>query len=253
MPLAASVVLHRCLRTWEKRVEAFIVLTEFQRERMIKAGLPDNCVYVKPNFYNGVPVVVPWANRKPCVVFVGRLTAEKGVEELIRAWILWGAEAPELRIVGDGNLRKKLEELAATHPEVPIRLLGRLTKMAAQAEIARAYLLVLPSKWFEGFPMVVVEAFASGTPVAVSDIGSLPFIVEHSVSGVVFSAANPEVLFRQLKAAWEMPGFLKLLGKGARAEFESKYTREENYNKLMEIYSKAISTARGNSGRVLTR
>ena len=128
LPLAANVALHRFLGTWTKQVDAFIALTEFQRERMIEAGLPAELVHVKPNFYPGNPAIVPWADRRPSVVFAGRLSAEKGVLALVRAWLMWGASAPELRIVGDGDLRGELERLAATAPEVPIRFLGQLER-----------------------------------------------------------------------------------------------------------------------------
>ena len=97
LPLAASVALHRRLGTWTNQVDAFIALSEFQRARMIEAGLPAELVHVKPNFYPGDPTVVPWAERNQSVVFAGRLTAEKGVRALVRAWLLWGESAPELR------------------------------------------------------------------------------------------------------------------------------------------------------------
>lgn len=248
VPLAANVALHRCLGTWGNQVDAFIALSEFQRDRMIAAGLPVGRVHVKPNFYPGAPAVVPWAERRPCVVFAGRLTAEKGVEALVRAWLLWGEQAPELCIVGDGALRGELERLAATQPQVTIRFLGQVAGEVAQTEIAHARLLVLPSECFEGFPMVVREAFAFGTPAAVSNIGPLPSIVKHGVSGVVFTPADPGSLMGQVRAAWETPSLLERLGHGARAEFESKYTREKNYDMLMAIYRQAISTARGKAG-----
>lgn len=244
LPLAANIALHRRLGTWTNHVDAFVALTEFQRQRMIAAGLPAERVHVKPNFYPGAPVVVPWVERRPCAVFAGRLTAEKGVEALVRAWLLWGAAAPELRIVGDGGLRGELEQLATTYPQVPIRFLGQLTGEAAQAEIARARLLVLPSEWFEGFPMVVREAFAFGTPAAVSDIGPLPSIVQHGGSGVVFAPANPQSLLAEVRTAWDTPGLLERLGQGARAEFEAKYTEEANYQTLMAIYQQAMAVHR---------
>ena len=111
LPLAANVALHRHLGTWTKQVDAFIALTEFQRERMIEAGLPAERVHVKPNFYPGNPVIVPWRIAGRSVVFAGRLTAEKGVLALVRAWLMWGASAPELRIVGDGGMRAELEQI----------------------------------------------------------------------------------------------------------------------------------------------
>lgn len=240
-PLAFSVVLHRALGTWTKQVDAFICLSEFQREVMIDAGLPREKVHVKPNFYPGNPGLVPWAERKPYVVFAGRLTAEKGVVSLLRAWKAWGAGAPELRIVGDGALGA---ELACMAEGLPVRFLGQMSAAQAQAQIAPAQLLVLPSECFEGFPMVVREAFAFGTPAAVSDLGPLPSIVEHGKSGITFQPANPDSLLHEVRSAWETPGLLERLGVGARAEFESKYNEETNYATLMDIYRQAIEVSR---------
>lgn len=243
LPLAANVALHRHLGTWSNQVDAFITLSGFQRERMIQAGLPADLVHVKPNFYPGNPTVVPWADRRESVVFAGRLTAEKGVLALVRAWLLWGASAPELRIVGDGGLRRELEQLAATVPQVPIRFLGQLAGTDAQNEIAHARLLILPSEWFEGFPMVVREAFAFGTPAAVSNIGPLPSIVRQGENGVVFAPGNPQSLLQAARTAWETVGELEHLAMGARQSFEAMYNESANYRMLMTIYEQAIETS----------
>jgi glycosyltransferase involved in cell wall biosynthesis len=241
LPLAIKVWLHRALGTWTNEVDAFICLSEFQRDLMIDAGLPAEKVHVKPNFYPGNPAVIPWQQRKPYVVFAGRLTAEKGVINLLKAWQLWGADAPELHIVGDGELRQELESLAK---DLPVRFLGQVSAEEAQQQIAQACLQILPSEWFEGFPMVVREAFAFGTPAAVSDLGPLPTIVEHGKSGIVFQPANPQSLLAKVREAWETPGLLEVLGAGARHEFESKYTEEANYRILMDIYQKAIEVSK---------
>jgi glycosyltransferase involved in cell wall biosynthesis len=217
---------------------------------MIAAGLPTVRVHVKPNFYPGIPETVPWTERKPYVVYAGRLSTEKGVGTLIHAWLLWGPGAPELRVAGDGPLRKELEGLASTQPLTPIRFLGQLTGDVVRNEIAFSRLVVLPSKWFEGFPMVVQEAFAFATPMAVSNIGPLPDIVKHGVSGLVFEPGNPVSLLNHVKSAWEAHGVLENLGSGARTEFVSKYTQEKNYNILMEIYGKAIIASPGKSGEI---
>lgn len=241
LPLAVSVGLHRALGTWTNQVDAFICLSDFQREVMVQAGLPREKVHVKPNFYPGNPAVLPWDERSPCVVFAGRLTEEKGVVNLLRAWQGWGAGAPELRLVGDGYLRAQLEQMATG---LPIRFLGQLPAEQAQVEIARARLQILPSECFEGFPMVVREAFAFGTPAAVSDLGPLPSIVTHGKSGIVFQPATPASLLQEVRTAWETPGLLETLGQGARAEFETKYTEEANYTMLMNIYQQAMEVSR---------
>ena len=243
LPLAANVALHRRMGTWTKQVDAFIALTDFQRERMIEAGLPADLVHVKPNFYSGNPAIVPWAVRRPSVVFAGRLTAEKGLLALVRAWMKWGASAPELRIVGDGDLRGELERLAATVPEVPIRFLGQVSGAVAQAEIARARMLMLPSECFETFGLVILEAFAFGTPAAVSNIGPLPSIVRQGKNGVVFAPGDPLSLLGAVRAAWEKTGELERLAAGARRSFEALYTEEANYRILLAIYEQAMEVS----------
>lgn len=242
LPLVINVGLHRMIGTWRSHVDAFICLSDFQRELMIEAGLPRERVHVKPNFYPGMPSVTPWSERIPYVVFAGRLAPEKGVINLLRAWQAWGAAAPELRLVGDGELRPELERMATG---LSVRFLGQLPADRAQAEIANACLQILPSEWFEGFPMVVREAFAFGTPAAVSRIGPLPSIVTHGKSGIVFQPANPQSLLQEVRSAWETPGLLERLGQGARAEFESKYTEDANYATLKGIYRQAIEVSRG--------
>ena len=240
IPLAGSVALHRMIRTWKTQVDAFICLTEFQKKLMVEAGLPAAKVHVKPNFYPGTPKVLPWEERSSYVVFAGRLTAEKGVVSLLRAWQILGKQAPELRLVGEGDLKAELERMAVG---LPIRFLGQVSAEEAQVQIANARLLVLPSEWFEGFPMVVREAFAFGTPAAVSDIGPLSTIVEQNKSGVLFEPGNPDSLAKTLYDAWSTPNLLQRLGRGARLEFEQKYTEEANYTALMDIYRAALEAS----------
>lgn len=240
VPLAANVALHRMLGTWRDEVDAFITLSEFQRQRMAQGGLPLAKLHVKPNFYPGMPPVLPWAERGNYVVFAGRLGAEKGVRSLLTAWQLWGKDAPELRLVGDGELRAELEQMAQG---LPVRFLGQLPAAQAQAQIAGARLQILPSECFEGFPMVVREAFAFGTPAAVSNLGPLPSIVSHGQNGLVFEPAAPQSLLAVVRSAWNAPGLLEKLGAGARAEFEAKYTEEANYQQLLAIYQAAIAVS----------
>ena len=232
-PLAINVALHRWLGTWRDEVDAFIALSDFQKQKMAEAGLPVHKIHVKPNFYPGSPTVVPWAERENYVVFVGRLSAEKGINTLVDAWRQWGPSAPVLRVVGDGPLRAELEAKASG---LPVTFLGQLAADQAQAQIARANLLILPSECFEGFPMVVREAFAFGTPAAVSSIGPLPSVVSHGENGVVFPVSNPGGLVSAVQRAWDRPDELKRLGGNARLAFEALYTESANYEALINIY-----------------
>lgn len=241
LPLALGVALHRALGTWADQVDAFIALSEFQRDLLVAAGLPAHKIHLKPNFYPGSPEPLAWSARSPYLVFAGRLSAEKGVRTLLAAWKLWGEHAPELRIVGDGPLRPELERMAQG---LPVSFTGQLAEKDAQAQIAQARLLILPSECFEGFPMVIREAFAFGTPCAVADLGPLPSIVRHGGSGLVFQPGAPEALLQVVRDAWQAPGVLADLGKGARLEYQDKYTEKVNYKALMEIYRQALEVSR---------
>jgi len=241
IPLAFSTFLHRLIGTWRSQVDAFITLSDFQRELMIKAGLPAELVHVKPNFFSGNPKPVPFSARNNQVVFAGRLTPEKGVESLINAWIAWGDDAPELRIIGGGPLRKILDKLVSKKASAEkVHFLGQVSSEVAKNEIRQAKLLVLPSKWFETFGLVVSEAFAFGTPAAVSKIGALPSIVQHGVNGLLFKPGDEYSLLSVVRKAWKSPNLLEHLANGARKSYEKLYTEDANYQTLMEIYNKAI-------------
>jgi glycosyltransferase involved in cell wall biosynthesis len=243
LPLALSVAIARATLLWQRHVDAFIALTEFQRDLMTDAGLPAERVFVKPNFYPGRPVVRAWAERRRSVVFVGRLSEEKGVAHLLEAWAAWGADAPELRIVGDGPLRSTLET-QASRTSLRVRFLGQLSGGDAESEIAGARLLVLPSIWFEGFPLVIREALAFGTPAAVSNIGPLPALVDHGRAGLVFRPGEPASLLATVRRGWETPGELERLGAAARRCFEDRYGEDANHALLMHIYERAVESCR---------
>jgi len=242
IPMAAMIFLHKRLGTWKRDVDAFIALSEFQKEKIAAGGLPEKKVHVKPHFYPDPPAPLPWEAREDKIVFVGRLGWEKGVHLLLDAWQRWGHNAPTLEIIGDGPERPKLEKMvneAALDSKIHFR--GQIPFSQTQAEMAKARLLVLPSLCFEGFPMVIREAFALSVPVASSRIGSLPEIIADNDTGRLFSPGDPAHLLRVVKGLWEDPENLAQMAKAARNEFEKKYTPNKNYEQLIDIYQKAIA------------
>ncbi len=238
-PIAVSINIHGLLSTWNNKVSAYIALTEFQKNKVISAGLKAEKVYVKPNFYPGSPKVVNWDMRENTIIFAGRLSDEKGVRNLVLAWRIWGKNAPQLNIIGDGPLRFELENMAK---ELNIKFFGQLSTKDAQMHISNSKLLLLPSECFEGFPLVIREAFAFGTPVAVSSIGPLINIVKLGKCGVHFEPRNPKSLFKIVKDLWCDQSKLKKLSEGARYEFNEFYNEQVNYNILLNIYNKAIAS-----------
>jgi len=252
LALATMIALHRKLGTWQKHVDAFIALTEFQRDQLVAAGLPMERMHVKPHFYPDPPSPLPWQEREAKVLFIGRLGEEKGVRFLIEAWRQWGDQAPQLELIGDGPQRRELEDLAQTM-NGKVRFLGQRPFPETQERLASARLLVLPSVCFEGFPMVIREAFALGVPVAASRLGSMPCLVEDGRNGVLFEPGNSENLLLRVRGAWGKDDLLARMGATAREEFDARYTAEANYPMLMDVYQAAIEHRRKMSGRVQGR
>jgi len=243
LPMALMIWLHKNIGTWRNEVDALIALTEFQKNKMLSAGLPADRIFIKPHFYpEPIPNPVPWNSRESRAVFVGRLSSEKGIFTLIDAWRKWGATAPHLDIIGDGPDRRKLKsKVHASRIGGMIRFTGQLPFSEVQRRLSRSRLLILPSLCFEGFPMTIREAFALGVPVAASRLGSLPYIVTDQQNGVLFSPGDSHDMFRTLKKLWETPERMSAMAKNARKEFEEKYTSEINHGLLMGIYRSAIS------------
>ncbi|MBU7583272.1 MAG: glycosyltransferase family 4 protein [Nostoc sp. TH1S01] len=238
--VAAMTTWHRLTGTWHKRVNGYIVLTQFQKEKMIQAGLPAEKIYIKPNFVFHTDSKKSDIRRDNYLLFVGRLSEEKGVSVLIDAYIGNNISTP-LKIVGDGPLRQALQQQVqqAGYTKL-IEFLGHQDKSIVMELMKKAKFLVLPSIWYEGFPLTIVEAFASRLPVIVSKLGSMAEIVENQVSGLHFEAGNSQDLATKIKWAINHPEFMSNYGNNARLSYESKYSSAVNYKQLISIYNKFI-------------
>lgn len=228
--VVAMLGLHRALGTWSRLVGRYIALTDFARVKFIEGGLPPDRIAVKPNFLHPDPGAGPGGGG--FVLYVGRLSEEKGIETLLRAWEV--VEDPPLRIVGDGPLAPLVRE--AESRARGVRWLGRQTQDEVQRLLGEARCLIVPSRWYEGFPRVVVEAFARGTPVVASRLGGLAEIVEDGRTGRLFRPGDPDDLLLAVRTIDRDGASMR---PRARAEFEAQYTADVSYRTLMRIYAEA--------------
>jgi glycosyltransferase involved in cell wall biosynthesis len=230
---------HRAIGTYSRDVDRYIALTEFAASVFERAGWPREKIVVKPNFFAGVPSHA--AERGGYALYTGRLAAEKGVRTLLDAWR--GLRDVELRIAGDGPLRSELERKAAAEG-LPVRFLGYRPSGEVAELVSRARFQVVPSEWYEGFPMVVVEAFVHGTPVLASRIGALAEIVREGSTGMLFEPGRAEDLCAKARALAD-PAVSDALGRGALKEYAGRYTPERNFAELMAIYGALVHGAPG--------
>lgn len=237
--VTTMLTTHRALRTWTDRVDMYIALTEFQRQKLVQGGLPERKVVVKPNSVNPDPGM--GEGRGGYYLFVGRLSSEKGVDTLLSAWERLGRQIP-LKVAGDGPLAGLVAEAAAKLDRV--EWLGRQPVDRVIDLMKGAQALIFPSVLFEGFPLVIVEAFSVGLPVIASNLGSMSALIDHGRTGLHFRSGDPDDLAAQVTWAYEHPSEFAGMRREARAEYEAKYTAAGNYRSLVGIYELARSRAR---------
>ncbi len=237
--VAHMVSTHRRLGTWSDKVDRYIALTEFAKSKFLQAGLPENRISVKPNFVADPQAVIPpnkWVKLnfdESFALFVGRLSPEKGVRTLFKAWATMDIQHC-LKLAGSGPLKDEI-------PEQPnIVGLGFQKQDNVHSLMNQALFLIVPSEWYEGFPMVIVEAFAHGLLVLASRLGSMGEVIEDGMTGLLFEPGDDKDL--AAKAHWllEHPNECTRMGSNARNTYVEKYSPEVNYAQLSNIYTQAM-------------
>lgn len=232
--VAGMLTVHRMLGTWNRRVDLYFTLTRFARERLLAGGLSPGRVFVKPNFIDPDPGIGDGAGN--AAIFVGRLSAEKGLPTLLAAWRRIGERLP-LQIVGDGPLAGLVQEAARSQPGVT--WLGRRPMSDVLDLVGRAKMLIMPSTWYETFGRTIIEAYAKGTPAVVSDLGAMAELVDHGVTGMRFRPGDSVHLAETVDELLAQPDRLAAMRIAARQAYEAKYTADRNYQMLMALYRRA--------------
>jgi glycosyltransferase involved in cell wall biosynthesis len=227
---------HRQRGTWQECIDAYLVPTEFMRQKFIEGGLPTERIVVTPNFHDPDPGLREESDGS--ALYTGRLVTEKGLRALTAAWKRL-ENPPRLVIIGDGPLREELER-AARLSRGRIEVLGQRSHAEVIAHLKKAAFVVLPSEWYEGSPQVILEAYACGVPILASRIGALAEMVRDGVTGLLFEPGQPADLAARVRWMAAHEDEARRLGLNGRRAYESKYTAERNYERLMAIYNAVI-------------
>lgn len=229
LALVHMIEHHKKYGTWREKVDRFICLTEFAKSKFVEGGVPAEKISVKPNFIPD-PGWDGHGGNKNYGVFIGRLSREKGLDIAMNAW-RW-LDFP-LRVFGEGEAPEDVPK--------SVRFMGRKNKDELLPELKHALFMVIPSIWYEGFPMVILEAFACGVPVVCSRLGSLQEIVEDGYTGLHFEPGNSQDLAQKIQWLADHPAEARAMGDNARRVYLEKYTPQRNYQMLMEIYLSVVN------------
>ncbi|SEM77701.1 Glycosyltransferase involved in cell wall bisynthesis [bacterium A37T11] len=237
--LAFTNWLHKKIGTW-KIPARYIVLTPFAKDLFVHSsiGIPANKFTVKPN-----AVQAPKKNhtsqiaKEPYFLFIGRLTEEKGIKNLVNAFM---ANGYPLHIAGDGPLRS-LVESACTRAK-NITYLGTLDAGAIYKAMAQCTALIFPSIWFEGMPLTMLEAFSAGTAIIASNLGAMASMIQSGKNGLLFEPHSIENLNEQISYWVTMNEQEKNnLREQSKKTYEECYTASQNLDQLLAIYQDILS------------
>ncbi len=252
--LATSAIRHRCYRdsslqsaavvlsntwahlrgTWQRSIDQYIAVSRFVKEQLIQGGFPAEKIAVKPNCIADTGM---GDGSGHYALFVGRLTAEKGVRVLLEAWRQIGSAMP-LKIIGDGPLEA---EIRASLPQLPgVEYLGRRSIAEVCESLGRATALIFPSEWMEPFGRTIIEAYSKGTPVIAADTAPMRDMIEHEVTGLLYPTGSADALAGAVRALQADAQRLRAMRARARERYMRDYSVERNYAAMMEIFSRVL-------------
>lgn len=237
---AHMIEYHRKRGTWNRVPSVFIALSDFSRSKFVEGGLPEERIFVKPNFIEDplkkMPELSKGKKRGKSFLFVGRISQEKGIEDLVRCWMEKEIET-ELLIAGDGPLRQALE--AKSRGVKSIRWLGHIDQKEILKRLSESRALIFPTKCFEGQPLILLEAMSVGCPVITSRIGNPKNLIDDGRNGLHYKTGSIDELFSRVRMLSEYEEQARRMGRNARETYLEKYTPEANETRMTEIYAKA--------------
>ena len=230
VPMAAALALHR---DDQRAVDRYVALTARVAASILESGWarPDQVV-VRPN---SVPDPGPASPPGEGLLFVGRLSVEKGVPLLLDSWRRAGAPFGRLTIVGDGPESQRVHEVAGAHRDV--RFLGRQDRTQVTMEMRSCAAVVVPSIAEEALGLVALEAFAGGRPVVATAVGGLADVVDDAVGWL----AQPTVASLADVLVQAASGDVGAKGRAARARYDDEYSTARMVQRQLEIYRSVIA------------
>lgn len=259
-----SSVLHKCVRNsylasllnylafryYENRkffnlIDCFVCTNDFMRDIMIKAGFSATQLHVIPTFADSENFYVDRFERKEnYIAYVGRITHEKGIHDLIKAFSqVLTCYDTKLLIAGAGDkayLDDCRQLVASLGHFGKIVFLGELSTSELRLLLNKAKLSVVPSIWFENLPNSMLESFACGTPVIASNIGSLAESIDHEFTGMLFECGSVEDLANKIYYCLNNPDLLASMSANALLASRQVFSPDIHVESLLSLFNQCI-------------
>ena len=245
--LVAEAYFHKWLGTYRKNVDCFLAPSQFVRDKFVEHGWDASRFEVLPHF-QPLEQILPESSRvfqDAPLLYFGRLSPEKGVEDLLRAM----QRLPDLRLViaGDGPERPHLEGLAASLGLSNVCFAGNLQGRELERAIIDSRFTVLPSHAYETLGKTVLESYAYGRAVIATDLGSRRELVQDGKTGLLYKTGNVAELVSAVRFLSSLPRMADTMGAAGRELVRHRYAPEAHYEKLVGLYERLCNEKRQSS------
>jgi glycosyltransferase involved in cell wall biosynthesis len=236
MTLMLEAYFHRWIGSYRKCVDRFLAPSQFVRDKFVEHGWDGNKFEVLPHFQKTQTVDFHAAPDSPLLYF-GRLSKEKGIDDLLRAM----RPLPHLRLViaGDGPQRSELQNLASGLKNV--EFVGHVHGMELDSLIAHSRFTVLPSHAYETLGKTILESYAHGRAVVASDLGSRRELVLDGETGLLYPVGNVSRLAEALKLLSSSPELAEKMGQAGREFVKLRHSPPVHYQRLLDLYESVIA------------
>jgi glycosyltransferase involved in cell wall biosynthesis len=250
LQLSIELYLHHRILDIYRNVDVFIAPSMFLKEKHDEMGFKKRMAHLPypldmKEFENVNSVTAAdREDERTAFVYFGRLETEKGLVTLFEAIRRLSDEGfrrkTVFHIFGEGSIQEELHRTVREYELSNVVFHGFLKGDELFTEIKKADVVIIPSEWYENYPVSVMEAFALGRPVVGARIGGIPEMVKDHQTGLTFESGNAADLGEKIRYVLDNPDKLPRWGKNARRFIEREVNPERHYEQLMEIYSMAM-------------
>lgn len=222
----------------QSKIDHYIAVCNFQRNKMIELGISSNKI---STVYNPTAIIPGNPNSVPgkYFLFFGRIERIKGIFTLLEA--VKPLKNIRGKILGDGNARSEMETYMKEHNIDNVEYLGYKSGHELIKHIDDSLFVVLPSEWYEPFPLSILESFSHGKPVIGSNIGGISEQIENGSDGFLVPPGDVKALREKIVWLFDNPQQAILMGQRGREKTVIMYNNERYYNNILSIYNKVIN------------
>jgi glycosyltransferase involved in cell wall biosynthesis len=239
--LATEAYAHKWLRTYQRCVDRFLAPSQFVCDKLVENGWDRSKIEVLHHFQ--VPVrqeAAAEAENAP-ILYFGRLSAEKGIDDLLRAM----RQVPRipLLIAGDGPEQERLRDRARELGLQNVMFLGHVHGEALQKLIAGSRFTVLPSLAYETLGKTILESYAAARPVIATDLGSRRELVVEGETGLLYPPGDVDRLAGAISFLYERPSLCRSMGEAGQRRLRERHQPEMHYEALLGLYRQLATSS----------